>query len=80
VITDATPQAATIGQGLLLPPLRPPADASGRVFLIFVDDLHFEPHDTSRVRALLKQIRRELVHPGDLLGIVSTGYSSIAVD
>jgi VWFA-related protein len=80
VITDAVPPAATIGQGLLLPPLRPPADASGRVFLIFVDDLHVEPHETSRVRALLHQIRRELMHPGDLVGVVSTGYSSIAVD
>jgi VWFA-related protein len=80
IIADTPPPAAAVGQGLLLPPPRPPTDASGRVLLIFVDDLHFEAPETSRVRALLKQIRRELVHPGDLVGIVSTGYSSIAVD
>jgi VWFA-related protein len=32
------------------------------------------------VRALLKQVRQELVHPGDLVGMVSSGYSSIAVN
>jgi VWFA-related protein len=80
VIADILPPADTVGQGLLLPPPRPPNDASGRVFLIFVDDLHFDAPETIRVRALLKKIRRELVHPGDLIGIVSTGYSSVAVD
>src|SRR5689334_7838621 len=39
LITGTVPAAAA-GQGLLLPPVRPTADASGRVFLIFVDDLH----------------------------------------
>jgi VWFA-related protein len=80
IITDQLPSAASVGQGLLLPPPRPPSDESGRVFLIFVDDFHFDPDQTPRVRALLKQVRHELVHPGDLVGMVSTGYSSIAVE
>jgi VWFA-related protein len=79
IIVD-TPPASSVGQGLLLPPPRPPSDESGRVFLILVDDLHFEAHETGRVRALLKEIRRELIHPGDLAGMVSTGYSSIALN
>ena len=80
IIADTPPASVSAGQGLLLPPPRPPSDASGRFFLIFVDDLHFEPAETTRVRALLKQIRRELVHPDDLVGMVSSGYSSIAVN
>jgi VWFA-related protein len=80
VIADTLPAAASVGEGLLLPPPRPPSDASGRILVIFVDDLHIAPRETSRVRALLQDIRHELLHPGDLAGIVSTGYSSIAVD
>ena len=80
IIADTPPPAASVGQGLLLPPPRPPGDTSGRVFLIFIDDLHVDARQTPRVRALLKQIRHELVHPGDLVGMVSTGYSSIEVD
>src|SRR5215471_13155586 len=80
IITDVLPSAAGAGQGLLLPPPRPPSDASGRILLIFVDDLHVDPSQTPRLRALLKQIRHEIVHPGDLVGMVSSGYSSIAVD
>jgi VWFA-related protein len=67
-------------EGLLLPPPRPASDASGRLFLIFVDDLHMSARETPRVRSLLKKISTELVHDGDLFGIVSTGPSSIAVD
>ena len=67
-------------EGLLLPPPRPPGDQSGRVFLIFVDDFHIDVRLTPRVRDLLKRIETDLVHQNDLFGIVSSGYSSIAVD
>jgi VWFA-related protein len=67
-------------EGLLLPPTRATNDSSGRIFLIFLDDLHMTARDTPRVRDLLKKISGELVHEGDLFGIVSTGPSSIAVD
>ena len=67
-------------EGVLLPPARPPNDASGRVFLIFLDDLHLSFRETARVRDLMKQIATELIHDGDLFGIVSSGHSSIAID
>src|SRR5438105_1870560 len=60
--------------------MRPTSDSSGRVFLIFLDDQHIEFHQTAAVRALLKRVSVELVHEGDLFGIVSTGPSSIAID
>jgi len=53
---------------------------SGRIFLFFVDDLHLQFHNTGRVRELFKRISKELVHDGDMFGIVSSGPSSIAVD
>ena len=80
IISDTPPAGGGAGQGLLLPPPRPPSDASGRVFLIFVDDLHMDFADTGRIRHLFKQIAAELVHEGDLFGIVSTGPSSIAIE
>ena len=79
VLSDIPPAAAA-QEGLLLPPIRPTNDSSGRVLLIFLDDQHIEFHQTAAVRDLLKKVSVELVHEGDLFGIVSTGPSSIAVD
>jgi len=67
-------------EGIILPPSRPRTDVSGRIFLFFVDDLHLQFHNTGRVRELFKKISKELVHDGDMFGIVSSGPSSIAVD
>lgn len=69
-------------EGLILPQAARPAaaDNSGRVFLFFVDDLHLQVEQTSRVRALLGQISQQLLHEGDLFGILSSGPSSIRVD
>jgi VWFA-related protein len=67
-------------EGLLLPPPRPTNDASGRIFLLFVDDLHMDFRNTGRIRELFQKIEREVIHEGDMFGIVSTGPSSIAVD
>jgi VWFA-related protein len=69
-----------VQEGILLPPPRPTNDASGRIFMIFVDDLHMDFRNTGRIRDLFKKIRKELIHDGDMFGIVSTGPSSIAVD
>ena len=65
-------------EGIILPPTRPRTDVSGRIFLFFVDDLHLQFHNTGRVRELFKKISKELVHDGDMFGIVSSGPSSIA--
>jgi VWFA-related protein len=56
------------------------SDTSGRIFIIFIDDLHLQPLDTPKVRNLLGQVRDTLIHENDLVGIVTTGYSSIAID
>ncbi|HTL42761.1 MAG TPA: VWA domain-containing protein [Vicinamibacterales bacterium] len=76
--TGAPPVAPQ--EGILLPPTRPTSDASGRIFLIFVDDLHLDFRNTGRIRDLFKKIEKELVHDGDMFGIVSSGPSSIAID
>jgi len=80
VINDISAPPPPVQEGILLPPPRPTNDASGRIFLIFVDDLHMDFRNTGRVRDLFKKISKELVHDGDLFGIVSTGPSSIEQD
>ena len=77
ILQDVVPQAVAAPAGVILPPARPPADTSGRVIVIFVDDLHFEFQMTSRVRSLLNRMADLVIHEGDLFAIVSTGYSSI---
>jgi VWFA-related protein len=67
-------------EGIILPATRPRNDVSGRIFLFFVDDLHLQFHNTGRIRDLFKRISKELVHEGDMFGIVSSGPSSIAID
>src|SRR5712671_2448496 len=67
-------------EGIILPPPKPRNDVSGRIFLFSVDDLHLQFHNTGRVRDLFKRISTQLVHDGDMFGIVSSGPSSIAVD
>jgi VWFA-related protein len=80
VINDIGAPPPPVQEGILLPPPRPTNDASGRIFLIFVDDLHMDFRNTGRIRELFKKIRKELIHDGDMFGIVSTGPSSISVD
>jgi VWFA-related protein len=67
-------------EGIILPPVRRVNDTSGRIFLFFVDDLHLQFQNSGRVRDLFKRIAKNLVHDGDLFGIVSSGPSSIAID
>jgi VWFA-related protein len=65
-------------EGIILPAARPTNDTAGRVFLIFIDDLHMQASDTPRLRDLMKRMLRNLIHDGDMFGIVSTGTSSIS--
>ncbi len=67
-------------EGIILPPVRRVEDTSGRIFLFFVDDLHLQFQNSGRVRELFKKIVKNLVHEGDLFGIVSSGPSSISID
>jgi VWFA-related protein len=66
--------------GIIVPQRRQVAPASGRIFILFIDDLHFEHADTPNVRALLRQIRDGLINENDMLAIVSSGFSSIALN
>jgi VWFA-related protein len=75
----APPPAVLASEGLVLPPSRPVSDVSGRIFVFFVDDLHLQFGSTGRVRELFKKISKQLIHDGDLFGIVSSGPSSISV-
>ena len=79
----STPTAAVtapVREGIILPPSRPVNDTAGRIIIFVVDDLHMDFRDTHRVRRLFRDMAKELVHDGDLFGIVSTGTSSIAID
>src|SRR5687768_14438746 len=72
------PPAAPVREGIILPKSRPRNDAAGRIFLIFIDDLHLQFRETPRTRELIKKMLRNLIHEGDMFGIVSTGHSSIS--
>jgi VWFA-related protein len=76
----AAPPPPPVQEGIILPPTRPTSDASGRIFMIFVDDLHLDFRNTGRIRELFKKVAKELIHDGDMFGIVSTGPSSLAID
>jgi VWFA-related protein len=77
-IQSAPPPPAQ--EGIVLPAPRPTSDAAGRIFLLFVDDLHLDFRNTARIRELFTKISKILIHDGDLFGVVSTGPSSIAID
>jgi VWFA-related protein len=68
---------ATAQEGLIVPTRAPAEDVAGRVFLVFIDDLHLDVLDTHHVRALLQRIATTLIHEGDQFAIVSSGPSSI---
>ena len=55
-------------------------EVPGNVWLIFIDDLHLDFPATGRHRELFKTVTTRLVREGDLVGVVSTGPSSIAID
>jgi len=80
VYNTLAPPPAAPQEGIILPQSRPTSDAAGRVFILFVDDLHMQFGDTGRIRQLFKRISNTLIHEGDLYGIVSTGPSSLSID
>lgn len=76
----AAPPPAPVEEGMVLPPPRPVNDAAGRIFVLYVDDLHLDFRNTPRIRQLFKKIAETLIHDGDMFSIVSTGPSSLAID
>jgi len=79
-IAESAMPLAPVAEGIILPKAKAQSDASGRIFIIFIDDMHLQALDTPRVKDVLKQIRDNLIHENDLVGFVSSGYSSIATD
>jgi VWFA-related protein len=71
------PPPAPLQEGIILPRSRPTNDAAGRIILVFIDDLHLDFQQTPRTRQLLKDMLKNLIHEGDMFGVVSTGTSSI---
>jgi VWFA-related protein len=77
---QAPAPAATPPEGIVLPAKpRAPEAEGGRVFLIFVDDLHVEPEYSPHVRRLVVTLAETLLHEGDIVTMVSSGPSSIAI-
>lgn len=71
---------AEVPEGIVLPQARRPvADVAGRVVVIIVDDLHFEPEYTPHVRRLIETLVTNLLHDGDMAAIVSSGPSAIEI-
>lgn len=79
---SVTAPPAAVPEGIVLPSAPRPAvsDTAGRVLLIFVDDLHFEPEYTPHVRRLIETLAGNLMHEGDLVAMVSSGPSSLEID
>jgi len=77
-ISVGTGTRGTSRGGIITAP-RAAADTTGRVFVIFIDDLNFTFRSTSSVREIMRLIKT-VVQEEDLVSIVSSGYSSIAVD
>ena len=75
-----TPPPPPQREGIILPPPRPTTDTSGRIFILYIDDLHLNFRNTGRIRQLVKSIATTLIHEGDMFAIQSTGPSSLAID
>ena len=70
---------APAAEGIILPRNKPSSDTAGRVFLLFIDDLHLDVQQTAKTRSLLQDMLKSLIHDGDMFGIVSTGTSSLSI-
>ncbi len=79
VFNQLTPPQV-VQEGIILPPTRRPNDMAGRIIIIFVDDLHLQTNLTPKAKQVFRKITDDLIHQGDLFGIVSSGPSSLAID
>lgn len=79
-VFDQLQPPAPARAGIILPTARPQNETAGRIFILFVDDLHLLTSLTPKVRQVAIQIAENLIHEGDLFGIISTGPSSLSID
>ncbi len=79
LLTPAEPAASNVPEGIVLPAKRRTVeDTAGRVLVIFIDDVHFEPEYTPHVRRIVQDLADNLLHDGDLVAMISSGPSSIS--
>ena len=78
IMKFGTAAALTVLLGCLAPPAE--AQTSARIFVFMVDDLRMETSETQNAERLLALLRDEISTEADLVGIVSTGPSSVATD
>jgi VWFA-related protein len=79
VSTVASSGRPPVSNGLILPRTAIPTDISGRIFVVLIDDLNFLPLHSIQVRQVIGKLKR-IIHENDLVGIVSSGYSSIQIN
>jgi VWFA-related protein len=65
---------------IIFPMSQPMSDISGRMFLFFIDDLHMDFHGRDGIPDLFKNLAKNLLHDGDVWGMVSSGFLSNAID
>ena len=72
---------APVQEGIILPGRGAPAATAtpGRVFVIFIDDLHIRAADTPLIHRVMDLLPDTLIHQGDEFGIISSGKSAIRV-
>ena len=70
-------QAPPPQEGIVLPRVQKVDTTAGRIFILFIDDLHMAADLTPKVRQIMKTVAENLVHEGDLFGIISTGMSNV---
>ena len=70
-----------VREGIILPGRTAPAATAtpGRIFVIFIDDLHIRPADTPLIHRVMDLLPDTLIHEGDEFGILSSGKSAIRV-
>jgi VWFA-related protein len=74
------PPPAPAREGIILPAVKRADTTSGRIFVFFIDDLNIQFKNSAHIRNIFAKMRKLLVHQGDLIGIVSSGPSSISID
>ena len=80
VFNQLVPAPPPVQEGIILPQSRARSQMPGRIIVFFVDAMHLEPETTPRVRHFVKEVADFLVHEGDLVGLISNGPGSRAVD
>jgi hypothetical protein len=65
---------------IIVPVSQPMSDISGSMFLFFIDDLHMDFHDRDGIPDLFKKLEKNLLHDGDMWGMVSSGLLPNAID